>query len=165
MRVVVTGSGLSWSAKRFVIGLPAAVGALVIAVVTVGPLASAIALLVGVPAVFLLLEGVARVARARVPKRALAPGLVLAAEASVSGVPGTVTVSSEAIEWRSRRAGDAAVNIPVTGVSEVVIRPIRLLFFRAARVAFTSDDGRVVEMAVTAPAQEVRAALASSAPD
>lgn len=164
MRVLVTGSGLSWSSNRLLAGLPVALGALVVAVVAIGPLATVLAVVIGVPLSFLVLEGVARLVRSRVQRRSRTSGLVFAAEASLNGTPGILTVSPEAIEWRGRRAGQPPVSVPLTGVAEVEIRPIRLLFFQAARVTVSGEDGHGVKLAVTAPAKDLQAALLSVAP-
>ena len=165
VRVVVAGSGLSWSGAGFVAGLPVALGALVIAVLTIGPLATVVAIVIGVPLAFLVLEGIARMARARAQGRSQAPGVVFAAEATQSGKAGIVTVSEEAIEWRDRRSGQPSITVPLTRVVEVEVRPIRLLFFQAARITVKQSDGEDIKLAVTAPAKELRAALLAVAPD
>jgi hypothetical protein len=161
MKVTVTPDPRTGRSRRLFVALPIAVGSAVIAVVRVGVLATLLAVLIGVPLVALLTRAAAKWGRRRVERRGSQPRLLLGAEATVHGKAGALRLFPDLLRWE-RRGGRDPMVLRTAEIDEVSLVPVNSIFVRAARLTITMVDGREVKITVTAPSEEVEAALRSA---
>jgi hypothetical protein len=161
VKVVVDTAKPKGAGLRFVTALPVAAGAIVICLVTMGPIATLIVVACTAAAVPLLLRLLANMSFRRSNSSAQAYGSTFRAEASMQQTAGVMSISPVAVEWAPRRGSLAPVTLPVSEIAVATIAPVRALMVKAARLTFATTDGREIKMTATAPPEAVEAVLRS----
>lgn len=156
MKVTVVREASGQRRQRFLVALPAAFGALLIALVKLGVVATAVIILVTIPVFTGCIRVLSGWYRRRLERRYAEPGLVLCGEASINKVAGVFRVSAGSIEWRSRRGSVEPVALSLSEVTSAVLVPIGALFIRATRLSLTTSDGSRFEMTLTVRATKCR---------
>ncbi len=162
MKVVVDTTKPRGAAVRFLTALPVAAGSMVICLVKIGPLATLVIVVCTLAAVSLLLRLLTSLSFRRSNSSVTAtPRVAIRAEASMHQKAGTMSISTSAVEWSPLHGSLAPLTLPISKIAEAKIAPVRAFMIRAARLTFTTVDGREVKMTATAPPEVLEHTLNS----
>jgi hypothetical protein len=143
-----------------IVGVPVALGSLIIGVRTLGVLGTVVTAVLAFAAFLLLTRGWSAIWRKRALWRQDDGGdAVLIAPASLDGRAGVVRVFDAFLEW-THKDGEA-VRVTDSQIESVALSPVPLV--SGTRLTAALSDGGVLVITITAPIADVEAALSQRA--